>query len=185
MTEANAQARGRRVSRTHHRLLSPLGTALLVVAVTSALVAPTAAAAPAVGASTPIAESAPLVNLAHLDSLTAQVAVDDTPEHSTYRLGQEPQVGVLWVYAESQPDGSFVNVGGGAHDARANTYGQGAYDADDIARAAVVYLRQWRATGDLHAKAHAYQQLRGLTYLQTLTGPKAGEVVLWMQPDGR
>lgn len=30
----------------------------------------------------------------------------------------------------------------------------------------------------------AYQLLRGLTYLQTLTGPKAGEVVLWMQPDG-
>ena len=26
--------------------------------------------------------------------------------------------------------------------------------------------------------------LRGLTYLQTATGPNAGNVVLWMQPDG-
>ena len=48
----------------------------------------------------------------------------------------------------------------------------------------MVYLRQWRATGEEHAKEQAYQLLRGLTYLQTLTGPKAGEVVLWMQPDG-
>ena len=47
-----------------------------------------------------------------------------------------------------------------------------------------MYLRQWRATGDSQAKDHAYQLLRGLTYLQTLTGPKSGEVVLWMQPDG-
>ena len=47
-------------------------------------------------------------------------------DHTTYRLTQEPRVGVLWVYAQSQPDGSFVNVGGGTHDAAANTYGQGA-----------------------------------------------------------
>ena len=26
--------------------------------------------------------------------------------------------------------------------------------------------------------------LRGLTYLQTATGPNAGNVVLWLQPDG-
>ena len=26
--------------------------------------------------------------------------------------------------------------------------------------------------------------LRGLTYLQTVSGPNAGNVVLWMQPDG-
>ena len=55
---------------------------------------------------------------------------------------------MLWVYADAKPDGSFTRVGGGAYDAATNTYGQGAYDADDIARAAVVYLRHWRATGD-------------------------------------
>ena len=26
--------------------------------------------------------------------------------------------------------------------------------------------------------------LRGLTYLQTASGPNAGNVVLWLQPDG-
>ena len=30
----------------------------------------------------------------------------------------------------------------------------------------------------------AYQLLRGLTYLQTVEGDDAGNVVLWMQPDG-
>ena len=88
------------------------------------------------------------------------------------------------MYADAN-DGTFTRVGGGDYAAETNTYGQGAFDTDDIARAAVVYLRQWRANGDGNAKDQAYQLLRGLTYLQTLTGPKAGEVVLWMQPDGR
>ena len=34
-----------------------------------------------------------------------------TAGNSTYRLGQEPRVGVLWVYAKSQSDGSLKNVG--------------------------------------------------------------------------
>ena len=161
-----------------------VATMLLAVAISATLIAPAAAAAPAIPASPPNAASAPLTNLAHLDFLTAHVSVPVTAAHSTYRLGQEPQVGVLWVYSEPQADGSFKNVGGGIPDAANGTYGQGAYDADDIARAAVVYLRQWRAANDQAAKGHAYQLLRGLTYLQTLTGPKAGEVVLWMQPDG-
>ncbi len=92
---------------------------------------------------------------------------------------------MLWVYADARSGGAFERVGGGKLDPATNSYEQGAYDADDIARAAVVYLRQWRATGDQDAKQRVYQQLRGLAYLQTLTGPKAGEVVLWMQPDGR
>ncbi|MEP6560371.1 MAG: hypothetical protein ABJD68_04750 [Nakamurella sp.] len=132
----------------------------------------------------PAAPAAGLTNLAHLDFLSQQVTVADTPAHSSYRLDQDPTVGVLWVYADARSDGTFERVGGGPLDAVANTYAQGAYDADDIARAAVVYLRQWRATGDQKAKQQAYQQLRGLSYMQTLTGPTAGEVVLWMQPDG-
>ena len=55
---------------------------------------------------------------------------------------------MLWVYADARPGGTFERVGGGRYDPATNTYEQGAYDADDIARAAVVYLRQWRATGD-------------------------------------
>jgi hypothetical protein len=138
-----------------------------------ALGAPVQAAGPA----------AALTNLAHLDFLTAQVEVPPVKGHTSYHLDTEKSVGVLWVYADARPGGAFQRVGGGplAADGR---YAQGAYDADDIARAAVVYLRQWRATGDAAAKQQAYQQLRGLAFLQTLTGPKAGEVVLWMQPNG-
>jgi hypothetical protein len=65
-----------------------------------------------------------------------------------------------------------------------DTWGQGAFNADDISRAAVVYLRHWQQTGADSSRAAAYELLRGLTYLQTATGPNAGNVVLWMQPDG-
>ena len=70
------------------------------------------------------------------------------------------------------------------YDPESDTWGQGAFNADDVARAAVVYLRHWQQTGDAASREHAYQLLRGLTYLQTATGPNAGNVVLWMQPDG-
>ena len=139
----------------------------------------------AFGHTAPAPSATALTNLAHLDFLTAQVKVPATAEHNTYRLDTEKTVGVLWVYADARPGGAFERIGGGKLDPATNSYEQGAYDADDIARAAVVYLRQWQATGDETAKGQAYQQLRGLTYLQTLTGPTAGEVVLWMQPDGR
>src|SRR4029453_5531818 len=60
----------------------------------------------------------------------------------------------------------------------------GAFNADDLTRASVVYLRHWRQFGDSHAAPFARQLLRGVTYLQTSSGPNAGNVVLWMQPDG-
>ncbi len=130
------------------------------------------------------ATSAPLTNLAHLDFLTDTVVPPSQAGHTTYRLAEEPAVGVLWVYADHQADGSYRRVGGGAFDAATNTYGQGAFDADDIARAAVVYLRHWTRYRDAHSLQQARGLLRGLTYLQTATGPHAGDVVLWMQPDG-
>lgn len=143
------------------------------------------AAAHAAGAARPAAESpAPLTNLAHLDFLTTNVTPPSQPGHTTYRLASQPGVGVLWVYANYQPDGNYQRVGGGTYDSVTNTYGQGAYDADDIARAAVVYLRHWRQWRDTHSRDEAYALLRGLTYLQTDTGTDAGDVVLWMQPDG-
>ena len=139
----------------------------------------------AASAARPAAEPpAPLTNLAHLDFLTTEVTPPAQPGHTTYQLASQPGVGALWVYANYQPDGSYQRVGGGTYDSAANTYGQGAYDADDMARAAVVYLRHWQQWGDTHSRDEAYALLRGLTYLQTDTGTNAGDVVLWMQPDG-
>jgi hypothetical protein len=116
--------------------------------------------------------------------LTTRVAPPVVAGHSTYRQAASPRVGVLWVYADRLGNGGYKPTGGGTYDAATNTYGQGAYDADDISRAAVVYLRHWRGSGDGHSRSQAYELLRGLTYLQTTTGPHAGDVVLWMQPDG-
>lgn len=161
--------------RRHHRF------AVAVAAAFGLLVPllPVGAAAAASGAG-----ARELTNLAHLDSLTATVAPPRLPGHETYRQDAMPDLGVLWVYADHLADGTYRPTGGGTYDPASGTYGQGAYDADDIARAAVVYLRHWRADHDEHSRREAYQLLRGLTYLQTSTGPDAGNVVLWMQPDG-
>ena len=51
---------------------------------------------------------------------------------------------MLWTYADRNADGSYRRIGGGPYDAATDTYGQGAFNADDISRAAVVYLRHWR-----------------------------------------
>jgi hypothetical protein len=48
----------------------------------------------------------------------------------------------------------------------------------------VVYLRDWAQNHTASSKQHAYELLRELTYLQTSTGPNAGNVVLWQQKDG-
>ena len=124
-----------------------------------------------------VARAAPLTNTAHLDFLGDTVVPPAQPGHSTFGSGP---IGVLWTYADRNADGSYRRVGGGAYDAASNTYGQGAFNADDIARAAVVYVRHWRQTGSAASRARAYGLLRGLAYLQSPNG----NVVLWMQPDG-
>jgi len=96
-----------------------------------------------------------------------------------------PGIGVLWTYADRQPDGGFHRLGGGSYDAAANTYGQGAFNADDISRAAVVYVRHWRSSAMRTAGTRPPALLRGLTYLQDVSGADAGNVVLWMQPMAR
>lgn len=168
------------------RFRAVLAGLLLVAAGTSAaapaVAAPGAVLGSAVTGSRP--GSVPLTNLAHLDFLRASVVPPRQPRHSTYRLAQDPAVGMLWTYAEVTPGGGYRRVGGGAYDPVTDTYGQGAFNADDVSRAAVVYLRHWRATGAASSRDAAVQLLRGLTYLQTATGPDAGNVVLWMQPDG-
>jgi hypothetical protein len=125
-----------------------------------------------------------LTNLAHLDFLCTTVRPPDQAGHATYRQDAEPDLGVLWTYANRQTDGTYQRVGGGQYDPATNTYGQGAFNADDISRAAVVYVRHWQATASASSRTTAYQLLRGLTYLQTTSASNAGNVVLWMQPDG-
>ncbi|TDD26973.1 hypothetical protein E1218_11590 [Kribbella turkmenica] len=116
------------------------------------------------------ASSRRLTNLDHLDYLRTTVTPPAQVGHSTYGPGP---LGVLWTYADRQPDGSYKRIGGGTYDPVTDTYGQGAFNADDISRAAVVYLRAGRLSV-------ARDLLRGLTYLQSPNG----NVVLWMQPDG-
>ena len=111
----------------------------------------------------------PLTNLAHLDFLGDVVTPPTQAGHTTYRLADEPSLRVLWTYAEPQADGSYRRLGGGTYHPDTNTYGQGAFNTDDLTRAAVVYLRHWRQFGtitaaprptgcsakrDLHADAH-------------------------------
>src|SRR3954447_13430585 len=134
-------------------------------------------------ASAPRAAGA-LANLDHLRFLGDRMAPPHQSGHTTYQLARRPKVGTLWTYAEHQPDGSYKRLGGGTYDADTNTYGQGAFNADDMARASVVYLRHWRQTGSVASRRAAFDLLRGVPYLQTATGPSAGNVVLWMQPDG-
>ena len=146
----------------------------LLLAIAALLVAPASA----------LAQDAARPNLAHLDFLGEQVAPPAQAGHTTWRLEQEPAVGMLWTYADRNADGSYRRIGGGPYDAATDTYGQGAFNADDISRAAVVYLRHWRRHHDAHSRRAAYELLRGLAYMQTASGPNAGNVVLWMQPDG-
>ena len=166
----------------HHVTLTVAALAGLAVTLTAL---PSGATSQTVFAQTQAtAASSPLTNLDHLDWLSVRVSPPDQEGHTTYQLAEDPAVGVLWTYAEPNPDGSFRHVGGGAYHPETNTWGQGAFNADDVSRAAVVYLRHWQATGSTTSREAAFQMLRGLTYLQTTSGPNAGNVVLWMQPDG-
>jgi hypothetical protein len=152
-----------------------------VVALVLALLAALVVALPA---SQPAMAATPLTNLAHLDWLGDQVTPPAQAGHTTYRIDSEPQLGVLWTYADLRSDGLYHRVGGGGLKPDGVNWKQGAFNADDVSRAAVVYLRHWQLTGSETSKHKAYEMLRGLAYFQTVDGPNAGNVVLWMQPDG-
>ncbi|WP_285117372.1 hypothetical protein [Leifsonia sp. fls2-241-R2A-40a] len=182
--------RNRQLTMPWAALALALGAALAVTATGLPAQAAEAAArtgtAPAAGAAATPSPQPKLTNLAHLDFL-----LDDDPllpgvaGHTTYRVAEEPVARAPWVYADRQSDGTFHRVGGGPiTDAARGWYAQGAYDADDISRAAVVYLRDWKQNGTATSRTSAYQLLRSLTYLQTADGPNAGNVVLWQQHDG-
>lgn len=114
------------------------------------------------GVTLPASAASRLSNLAHLDYLGAVVSPPPVVGHTTYGSGP---VGVLWTYADRRADGSYARIGGGTYDPVTNTYGQGAFNADDIARAAVVYLRHYRLHRDTHSRTAAYGLLRGLALL--------------------
>lgn len=125
-----------------------------------------------------------LTNLDHLRWLLDEVPLARTPTHTTWEIGSRPSAHAPWTYADALPQGGWTRVGGGSLDPTTGYWTQGAYNADDIARAAVVFLRAWRAGEDDRARTNAIELLRTLTYLQDATGANAGNVVLWMQPDG-
>ncbi len=89
-----------------------------------------------------------LTNLEHLDFLLDEVSLGPVPGHTTYRLAAEPNLIMPWTYADARAGGTFERVGGGPFDPATGDWGQGAFNADDTTRAAVVYLRHWRQTGD-------------------------------------
>ncbi|MET0885433.1 MAG: hypothetical protein ABWX92_03195 [Mycetocola sp.] len=125
-----------------------------------------------------------LTNLEHLDFLLDEVTPATTAEHTTYRLAEEPALIMPWTYADARDGGTFERIGGGTFDPATGYYGQGAFNADDVTRAAVVYIRHWQQFGDADSRQKAYELLRSVAYLQTASGPNAGNVVLWMQQDG-
>jgi hypothetical protein len=143
-------------------------------------------AASAASPAAPATSTAKLTNLAHLDFLLGTVPLlPGVANHTTYNAATETTAQAPWVYANHEVDGSFERVGGGdITDAAKGYYAQGSYDADDISRSAVVYLRDWKQNHTASSEQHAYELLRELTYLQDSSGPNAGNVVLWQQSDG-
>ena len=166
-------------------LVAGLAIAAVIGAVSLASTTAEAAVSTATTSTSPSAGvPSPLTNLAHLDFLLDTASPGAIDGHTTYRLADEPAITMPWTYADSRPGGTFARVGGGPLDTATGHYGQGAYNADDITRAAVVYLRDWKQTGAQESRTKAYELLRSVAYFQTSSGPNAGNVVLWMQSDG-
>jgi hypothetical protein len=126
-----------------------------------------------------------IVNLAHLDFLHDSVPYPGTPPagHSTTEPGTA--IDTWWVYANyDSGTGTYTRTGGGSYNPSTNTYGQGSFDTDDVTRAAVAYLTHYGYYHDQHSLTLARGALRFVMYMQTTTGPNAGNFVLWMQPSG-
>jgi len=165
-------------------IVAALAVASITLTAVPATAAPEAAASPPTALSNPAPATTALTNTAHLDFLLDTATPAAIDGHTTYRLAEEPELTMPWTYADARDGGTFERVGGGPLDAETGYWGQGAYNSDDIARAAVVYLRHWKQTGSTASRDKAYELLRSVAYLQTDSGPNSGNVVLWMQPDG-
>ena len=175
MTDSPASPVSRRLRLRLTALL--LGAGLSLTGLTGLVTTRDAAAAPAPRAGA-------LTNLAHLDFLLDRVTVPAVAGHTTYGLADDPELTVPWTYADARPGGTFERIGGGAFNPTTGTYDQGAFNTDDVARAAVVYLRDWQVNARTSSRDTAYELLRSVAYFQTTSGPNAGQSVLWMQPDG-
>ena len=176
MTRASTRQRSR-----YAPVASLAAVSLLLTGAGAASAAPPS---PSPSAPSTVGTQAPLTNLSHLNFLLDSVPLRAVDGHTTYQLDERPTAQAPWTYANKNDDGSYTRVGGGTKDAATGYWTQGAFNADDIARTAVVYLRHWQQTGDTTSRDHAFEVLRELTYLQTSSGPNAGNVVLWQQPDG-
>lgn len=171
-------------SRRSFLTIAATASALALLPVDAAVGATTAA--PGVPGALPLEASrrARLTNLAHLRFLLTEVPVAPSDTHTTFGIDTRPTVRAPWTYADTDGAGGFRPVGGGTRDAVTGYWTQGAYNADDIARAAIVFLRDWKASGETQSRDEARDVLRSLAFLQTTTGPNAGRVVLWQQEDG-
>lgn len=149
---------------------------------TTALAAALAPAAPALAAPAKPKASTRLTNLAHLRFLLDEVPLPPVAGHTAFG-GAAPGL-APWTYADRSAEGTFARVGGGTLDPATGHWTQGAYNADDISRAAVVFLRAHAAFGSREDLDTARDLLRTLAYLQVDSGPDAGNVVLWQQADG-
>ena len=67
-----------------------------------------------------------MTNLAHLNFLRDQVSPPAQDGHTTYRLAESPQIGVLWTYAEPVRTGTCAGWVAERYDPATNTWGQGA-----------------------------------------------------------
>ena len=90
-----------------------------------------------------------LTNLDHLDFLGDKVA-PPRAGRGTRRTGspRSPRSGCCGPTPTAAATAATSASAAGRTTPRPDTYGQGAFNADDMARAAVVYLRHWQQTGD-------------------------------------
>lgn len=118
-----------------------------------------------------------LTNVAHLDFLLDEVSPSPVTGHSTYRLGpgsaEDPTV-LMPDLRRCPARRTFERVRGGAKDPVTGDYAQGAFNTDDIARAAVVYLRAWHQPGEPASRDQAYQLLRAVAFSRS-PGPSRRE----------
>jgi hypothetical protein len=170
---------------TTRRFVAGIGIAALIGTLSLTAGSMPASAVQSRAAVPTTAAAAHLTNLAHLNFLLDKTSPAAIAGHTTYKLAEQPALTVPWVYADPRPGGAFALVGGGPLNPATGHWGQGSYDADDITRAAVVYLRDWKQTGSESSRQTAYELLRSVAYFQTSSGPNAGNVILWMQPDGQ
>ncbi len=149
-------------------------TAASAVLVASPQLSVAAAPASAVARPTSAGSTTPsgrLTNLDHLDFLGDSVTPPAQAGHTTYRLAERPALGTLWTYADRR-DGGTLRPGrrrdlrpghrhlrAGRVQRRRHGPGRRRLPARTGGRPAT------RRVG-----GHAFQMLRGLTYLQTATG---------------